>query len=187
MEDHKKKIRSEIAAARRALTREQREQMGAAISRRLTEHPAVQNAQVILSYMAFAGEADLTEFHAWARAQGKTIAFPITYGQGRMEAFVPENDSAWVVGQYGITSPDESRSRRLRPEELDLVIAPCVGFDKNRMRLGWGGGYYDRYLPQCPGAAHIAAAYELQKLDPVPDVQSWDVAMDAIATEKAWY
>ena len=187
METDKKQVRSRIAAARRALTAEQRAAMGAAVSARLTEHPAVQKAQVILSYMAFAGEVDLTEFHRWAKARGKTVAFPITYGGGRMEAFVPESDEAWLVGQYGITSPDESRSRKLSPEDIDLVIAPCVGFDESRMRLGWGGGYYDRYLPKCPKATAIAAAYELQKLSPVPDVQSWDVAMDAVATEARWY
>ena len=186
MEVDKKKVRSGIAAARRALTEEERTRLGAAISHRLMEHPAVQEAKVILSYMAFAGEVDLTELHNWAKAQGKVIAFPITYGEGRMEAFVPESDEAWLVGQYGITSPDESRSKKLAPEELDLVIAPCVGFDESRMRLGWGGGYYDRYLPKCKAKA-IAAAYELQKLSPVPDVQPWDVAMDAIATEERWY
>lgn len=187
MEVDKKKVRSGIAAARRALSAEDRARLGEAISRRLMEHPAVQKAQVLMSYMAFAGEVDLTVFHAWCKEQGKTVAYPITYGEGRMEAFVPESDEAWLVGQYGITSPDESRSRKLSPEELDLVIAPCVGFDESRMRLGWGGGYYDRYLPKCPKATAIAAAYELQKLDPVPDVQHWDVAMDAVATEERWY
>ena len=74
MEVAKKKVRSGIAAARRALTEEERTRLGAAISRRLMEHPAVQEAKVILSYMAFAGEVDLPELHSWANAQGKVVA-----------------------------------------------------------------------------------------------------------------
>lgn len=186
-EDIKKTERSRIAAARRSLTEEERRSMGAAISRRLMEDERVQKAETILSYMAFAGEADLSEFHRWALAGGKTLAFPVTYAAGKMLAFVPEDENAWVVGKFGITAPDENRSRLVEPTELDLVIAPCVGFDDTKMRLGWGGGYYDRYLPQCPKATRIAAAYELQKLEKVPDVQPWDVAMDAVATEKRWY
>ena len=72
------------------------------------------------------------------------------------------------------------------PEEIDLVVCPCSGFDEDRNRLGMGGGFYDRYLPKCEKAAKIAVAFEAQKIPEVP-MDEWDIPVEAVFTERARY
>ena len=142
--------------------------------------------KTILSYVSDGGEPDLGEMHRWAAQNGVTVAYPLIYGDGLMCACVPE-PGAWVTGEYGIPAPDERRSRRVSPEELDAVIAPCVAFDEGKMRLGRGGGFYDRYLPLCTRAVTVAAAYDFQRVARIPEQGEWDRAVDAAVTDMAWY
>ena len=77
----------------------------------------------------------------------------------------------------------------LKPEDLHAVILPVLGFTADGLRLGMGGGYYDRsfafrqHTPVPP--LLIGAAYANQELD-VLDAQNWDVRLDAVATERGW-
>lgn len=95
---------------------------------------------------------------------------------------MPDASDAFVKGKFDILSPDPKRSRIIRPEEIDVVLVPCVGFDEAGNRLGHGGGYYDRYLLRCPRAVKILVAFEAQKLDAVCAGEN-DVTMDIIVTE----
>ena len=90
----------------------------------------------------------------------------------------------WTRGSFGILEP--TRGFVARPEEIDLVICPCTGFDENLNRLGMGGGFYDRFLPLCKNAKIIAVAYEAQKI-PRVRTNAFDVPMDAVVTESNIY
>ena len=103
-----------------------------------------------------------------------------------MYAASPDKPDAWRTGKYGIAEPDPEHSSLISPEKLDAVIVPCVAFDAAHRRLGHGGGYYDRFLPLCTCAVKLAAAFELQRAAAVP-IDSFDVAMDAVATELRIY
>ena len=152
----KTRQRKTVTARRAALTPEEREQASAAICRRLLEMPRLQQAKTVLSYRALPG--------------------------GVLEAWEP---GSWKQGRYGIWEPDRADSVKVTPEEIDLILAPCVGFDKKRDRLGHGAGYYDRYLTQTHAAA-VAVAFEAQKL-PRVSADRFDRAMDAIVTEERVY
>ena len=180
--EEKRDQRAACLARRDALSPGERATFSAAICRHLTELPALQAAKVIFSYMAAGTEADLVAFHRWALAQGKTLAFPVSYPQGRMEAYVPAGPESWARGRYGILAPIPERSRRLDPQELDAGILPCVAFDAAGRRLGHGGGYYDRYLPQCPKAVRVLVAFEAQRLDAVA-TDPHDQRAQALVTE----
>ena len=179
----KNQQRKQCLAARRELSNAEREAYSLAICQTLAALEPVLHAETVFSYMATWDEVDLGGFHEWAAAQGKRICFPITYPHGLMEAAVPDAPDAFVKGKFDILSPDPERSRIIPPEEIDVVLVPCVGFDEAGMRLGHGGGYYDRYLPRCPRATKILVAFEAQRLDTVCVGES-DVAMDCVVTEK---
>jgi 5-formyltetrahydrofolate cyclo-ligase len=82
--------------------------------------------------------------------------------------------------------PDPERSEETAPEEIDLVICPGVAFDREKRRLGMGGGYYDRFLPLCRKAAVILAAFEEQRAEEVL-AEPEDIAMDYVATDRKVY
>ena len=178
----KNQQRSQCLTARRNLSDAERTAYSHAICQTLTTLDEAIRAETIFSYMATWDEVDLSEIHKWAASRGKQICFPITYPHGHMEAAVPDTPDAFVKGKFDILSPDPEKSRIIPPEEIDVVLVPCVGFDDAGNRLGHGGGYYDRYLPRCPHATKILVAFEAQRLDAVCAGEH-DVAMDFMVTE----
>ena len=103
-----------------------------------------------------------------------------------MLALEPAGRGSWKTGSFGIPEPDPTLCRQAGPAEIDLVVCPCTAFDEGCMRIGMGGGYYDRFLPLCRNAAVVAAAFDCQKAPAVPCCGT-DIRMDAVFTETAVY
>ncbi|MBO4382620.1 MAG: 5-formyltetrahydrofolate cyclo-ligase [Clostridia bacterium] len=169
--------------ARRMLTPEERVEFAADLCERLTELPEIREADTILSYMAMMDEVDLTVFHEWAEEHGKTLAYPISMEHGRMEAYSIGEEEVWTYGKYGIREPDPEHSVLREPEEFDVILVPCVGFDESGRRLGHGAGYYDRYLERAPGVTRVCVAFEAQCLEAVV-TEDTDIGMYCVVTEK---
>ena len=98
-----------------------------------------------------------------------------------------------LAGEYRFSAvfnehPEEglSRSVRLAPEELDLVLVPCTAFDAQCRRVGMGKGYYDRYLPRCPQAVWLGVAFEVQRVEAAA-VDATDQRLDGYVTEGGIY
>ena len=179
--------RQKAIAARKALGLETGRLYSQRISEKLMQEPAFQKAGTILSYRAFGEEADPSMLDEYAFKAGKRVAYPLCYPKGIMVAAIPESEDAWEEGRFGLQTPVESRSLILNPLEIDFIIVPCVAFDRmSKMRIGWGAGYYDRYLPQCKNAVAMAIAFEAQNIDGVL-YDPWDVPLDGIITEKNHY
>ena len=170
-------------AARRALSPEARQAADAAICARTAALPQWQKAGRVLAYAAFGGEPDLSALLAGC---GKQVAYPICGEECSMRAACPAPVDGWTRGAYGIRTPVEARARILPPEALDLVLVPCTAFDADCRRVGMGKGYYDRYLPQCTGAAWFGVAYEAQKVDAAA-AGPLDVRLDGVITERGIY
>ncbi|MFP3154347.1 5-formyltetrahydrofolate cyclo-ligase [Lachnospiraceae bacterium ZAX-1] len=174
-------------SARKAMDKEQAMYFSRVISEKLMAYPTFLHAKTIFSYQPFGGEVDISFFNEYALQAGKTVAFPICDGNGHMVAAVPEHSDAWETGKYGIKAPVKNRSHILDPNSIELIIVPCTVFNgPKKMRIGWGGGYYDRYLPQCKNATSIAVAYGAQQVNDIC-CEEWDVPLDAVATESSWY
>ena len=179
----KRFLRKRCLAARRALTPEQRAEKSHTICEKLKALSEVQQSTCIFSYLAAPDEVNLREFNAWAVSAGKKVCYPVSSPSGTMDAYIPENPEAIEQGPFGIWAPIVEKSQKVSPEEIELIIAPCVGFDAAGNRLGHGAGYYDRYLKQAAGAQTVLVAFEAQRLPKCP-VDSNDVAVQKIVTEK---
>lgn len=182
----KRRQRAEGIAARCAAAPEVRAAWDHEIAKTVLDLPAFECAEVILSYCAVRCEADPWEIDEAARRFGKRVAYPICCGSGHMFAAEPEDPYALQRGMYGIREPVLGHYRIVPPGEIDVVLAPCSAFDSRCLRVGMGGGYYDRYLGLCPQALSMALAYEVQKVD-FAAAEMHDVFLDAVVTEKKHY
>jgi len=183
----KSEQRAAAQAARKAIPDNLRKQYNTTICSRIAGHPAVKNAKIVMSYLAFAGEVDLDELHEKLKAQRVKLCYPHCGENGYMQPLSPKDENPCESGKFGIMTPVAELSDVIEPEDIDVVLTPCVAFDASRLRLGWGGGYYDRFLPRCPQAVSIAPAYEVQYVDNVVSDHPWDAVLDAVATELRWY
>ncbi|WP_404980106.1 MULTISPECIES: 5-formyltetrahydrofolate cyclo-ligase [unclassified Caballeronia] len=144
-------------------------------------------AKCVGFYWPVAGEFDARAVIAdWlASDDGREAALPVVVQPHAPMAFHAWHaQSPMKAGRYRIPVPEEERV--VVPE---LLLVPCVGFDVERYRLGYGGGYYDRTLAAWPVAkkpATIGIAYEMGKLGALPR-ESHDMPLDAIVTEAARY
>lgn len=161
------------------------EKTGSVIER-IKAHRAYQNAKVLFVYSAFGSELNLASLIEDAKAQGKTLAYPVCDGRGNMIAAVPDDDGHWQIDQYGIKEPILAHSTIVPPSCIDLVLSPGVAFDKSGKRIGYGAGYYDRFLPLCSKAVILGIAFEEQMFETV-DVDPHDQPMHAVITDSAIY
>jgi 5-formyltetrahydrofolate cyclo-ligase len=175
--------RQALRQARQAMTAPKRARESQEACQRLMQWPMAQGAQVILSYAAQGEELDLTAFHRWAWGQGKTLAFPVSGPEGRMEAYAPDREAGLAPGRFGILEPKAPSRRYVPPETVDLVLVPCVAVDARGCRLGQGGGYYDRYLPRCTQAVTVAAAFSVQQVEQLPG-ESHDAPVAYVVTAR---
>jgi 5-formyltetrahydrofolate cyclo-ligase len=180
--DVKRELRSAILAKRANLSADERRRLSKIICAKLTSDERIISAKTVFSYQPFGSEVDITAFNDRATFRGSIVAFPVCHGEGIMEAAVPEADDALRAGRYGIAEPDPQRSRIVLPGEFDVVLVPCVGFDSKNIRLGMGGGFYDRYLPACAGALKLGVAFSLQRVEEAFG-DPWDTVLDDVITD----
>lgn len=183
--NEKEKQRQSAKLARSAMGKVERERKSALAVERIIDHPSFRDARMILSYFAFSSELDVNALDRIAQNTGKQVAYPICDAIGGMVAVLPFQIDH-IVDRYGIKEPKLNESKVIMPSQIDLVIVPGVAFGKDMMRVGWGKGYYDRYLPLCNKAFRMAVCFEEQFFDSVAH-SAWDTPMNAIATDFALY
>ena len=172
--------------ARKAIPESERKEKSRAICQRLLVLDCYQKAETILAYNAFGAEADLSDFIEQAKLDGKRVCLPCCVSKTEMVALLPKGADSFRKGAFGILEPIPEQSEVISPEEIDLVVCPCAGFDEHRNRIGMGAGYYDRYLPNCRHASIVAAAFEAQRL-PEVCTDEHDHPLDLVVTESHIY
>ena len=186
----KNEVRRLMARRKKEYSASQFEQKSLQITARLQELPCWKKADAVFAYMDLPGEVKMREFIRRCWEEGKTVAVPkiiasdiddrITAAQMRFYRINSFDDLH--EGMMHIMEPDPDRCECLDSEEDALIIMPGVAFDADRRRIGYGGGFYDRYLAAYPGHATVAVAYEFQVLEQVPS-QEQDIRPQLLVTE----
>ncbi len=157
-----------------------RQELSKVIIDRLTALSEYKNAKNLLCYASFASEVETTDLMAEILADGKKLYLPkCEVETHEMQAVRVTDLSSLEKGAYGIAEPVGEGEE---PKKIDLVIVPLVAFDRSLARLGYGGGYYDRFLPKTD-AIRIAIAFSEQECEKIP-LDETDIRMDIIITEK---
>ena len=176
----KTELRSVIAAEVKALDADYCAKADAAICAAIWESELYRNAGTMFCYIGTDREIDTKALLLRALADGKRLALPLCIGKGIMEAREIRSLDDLVSGKFGIPAPGEHCSV-IAPEEFDLVIVPCSTGNAKGQRLGYGGGFYDRYLGKAACPKVLLCRQALSK-DEIP-TEEHDLVMDYFASE----
>ena len=186
----KKEIRARALKERGALPPETRALYDREIHRLAAVHPLFQNAREIYCYASFRDEVSTAGLMELAWQNGKKVAVPrVTEGM-RMEFYYIESLTELRPGYQGIPEPEAKRAWKAQlPQAEDreadgglqnkgagdiLVILPGAAFDRSGNRIGYGKGFYDRYLQRFPRCSRMGLAYSVQCVEEIP-AQEWDI------------
>lgn len=161
----KVELRKSVLRARQALTPRQVAEKSERIVRRLLALEEYRRAGTVMVYLDFRNEVSTGAIVADAMAAGKRVVVPLTDVARRrlVPSLLVNYPDDLAPGAWGILEPKPDCVRPVDPKELDLVLVPGVAFDTVGNRLGYGGGFYDRFLPLTrPDSVWVALAYELQ-------------------------
>lgn len=161
-----------------------REEKSAQIARSLFNTQLYQNADAVFVYMAYRSEADTEPVITRSLADGKCVAVPRVTGTDMVFCRITSMDCC-KKGAYGILEPG-SDCPEVQPDKKGLILVPGCAFTRDGMRMGYGGGYYDRYLQAHPDVVTVGYAFEEQIFETIP-CEAHDRKLDFIVTQKGHY
>lgn len=183
-EPSKSQLRNALRGLRQNLHPDLVRQDSARIRARLLELEQVQAARSVMLYLPTRGEVDTWPLldHFWAH--GTEVLLPrCRVGQpGVMDIFAVTSSRDFAPGCFGLIEPSPLLARPVPEPRPDVILVPALAFDRKGYRLGFGGGYYDRFLPTLSFAPLlIGLAYRFQVLDRLP-VDPWDCPVHLVTT-----
>ena len=177
----KQALRAEMAARVKNLSPTYCREADEAICGHVIQSDVYECAGTVFCYVGTQREIDTMRLIHIMMRDGKRVAVPLCVAKGVMEARRIEGMGDLVSGRYGILAP-RLQCPVVEPEELDLVIVPCCTGNAKGERLGYGGGYYDRYLARTKCPTMLLCRHQLERED-IP-MEPHDVRMDCFVTER---
>ena len=174
----KAELRKKILQEMKALPRQQKQFIDQALTERLLQHPFYQEAEVIATYLSFSHEFQTQELIEQALKDGKKVLIPKTYPKGRMD-FVVYDPQQLVKTSFGLLEP-QGDLEVVDASQIDLIHVPGLAFTREGYRIGYGGGYYDRYLEHFTGHT-LSTVYHYQVQNFIPenhDISVQEVLID---------
>ena len=159
------------------------------ITEKLLSMDCIQQASTIMLYLDFNNEVKTDQLITKLISLRKTVTSPVTIKDERK--LIPYEiinlKEGINIGTYGIREPNKDLSNEIDVKNIDVLIVPAVAYDKNCYRLGYGGGYYDRFIEHLrDDAITIGIAFDLQLFDSIPK-EEHDAQLNYIITESSTY
>ena len=179
----KKEIRKEMAAAFALIDKQEHEKTSQKLQERLFQSGLWKNAKTIAVYLSIGNEWDTRNIVEQAFIEGKKVAVPKTIPDTKELIFYEiKNFSQTVKGNFGLEEPNIEKTQPIDKDAIELLIVPGLVFTQDGYRVGFGGGYYDRYLTDFihPTASLV---YTMQLIDDFP-IEPFDIPVNYLITEK---
>lgn len=180
----KSEIRTEVLKQRRELPKDQCRADSIVIAKRLLSLKKVQKAETIFLYASYKNEVGTKKLIQKLLSMKKKVALP-RVREKEMDFFLIRSWEELVLGYQEILEPDGA-GQIVVPTKDDVMILPGVVFDRKGNRIGYGGGYYDRYLEQHANTLPclIGIGYEMQIFSDIIPAETFDRQVDFVVTEK---
>ena len=136
----------------------------------------IENLNTFMIYKSFKNEVSTESLINLLLSLNKTVCYPVTNGENIVIA--KPLSSEFIKGNFGVLEPKEYEIL----DKVDVVFVPLIACDKNKNRIGFGKGYYDRFLKN-RNTLKIGVCYDFQVVDEITP-NEWDVPLDLIITEK---
>jgi 5-formyltetrahydrofolate cyclo-ligase len=182
----RQRMRKQVLAKRDLLEIRDRHEKSAAITERILSMPGMDGWKTLFVYVNFRSEVETFQLIQRCLEKDKRVVVPLVdSAQSTMIALqVTDLEEDLQPGYFEIPEPDPAKTSRVDGKEIDVVVLPGSVFDIEGGRLGYGGGYYDRFLVNdAPQACRIGLAFELQVVPAVP-LEPHDQRLDYLVTEK---
>lgn len=172
----KKQLRRQIAAQKRAMTGDEIRRKSAALAEQFLATSLYREAKTVYGYLPYNQEVRVELILEQALLDGKRVAVPKVYGD-QMRFLYLEDISDVEEGFAGI--PEPVADEPVANDPTALVIMPGLAFDPKGNRMGYGGGFYDRFLQQEPNHPTVALCYDFQML-PELETEEHDIPVDLV-------
>ena len=182
----RKRLRREVLAGRDRLTSADRIEKSRLIEENLWQLEEIAGAEILFIYVNYRSEVETLTMIRHCLAKGKQVAVPLTdLRNSRLLPYaVNDPDQDLRPGYCGIPEPVQGRLVAIDPRAIETVILPGSVFDEQGGRLGYGGGYYDRFLANdAPEARRVGIAFEQQLVEQLP-LLPHDKRLHTLVTEK---
>ena len=173
---NKKELRAKIKEAKRAMTETQIDELSCDLCRQFLETEEYRNAKTIYGYLPYNQEVRTWALLEQALKDGKKVAVPKVYGDD-MRFIYMDDLSAVFDGYAGI--PEPIADAPVADDPTALVLMPGLAFDREGHRIGYGGGFYDRFLENEPNHPTVALCYHFQMLEHL-DTEEHDIPVDRV-------
>ncbi len=184
-EEFKASIRKKMIRMRGELSEETLKGNSREITKKLIALEAFQSCRNILIFLSLPGEVQTEEMIARALSLGKKVYVPLVDAERKRLKIseLPGLDVEFEAKRFGIREPGPSHINIQPPAVLDFVLVPGLAFDRKGGRIGFGAGYYDRFLKEVAGHVdRVGVAFDFQVLEHVPQTE-FDVSVQNILTE----
>jgi 5-formyltetrahydrofolate cyclo-ligase len=176
----KREVRRRVLAARDALPAAARAAAALAVAAKVLDLPETRRARTVMAFSSFGSELSMDPLLDGLTDAGITVGLPkIVDGELEVRAFRPGDPT--TTTSFGAREPADGAS--IDPLELDVVVTPAVAFDRQGRRIGYGGGFYDRFFRRTrPDAVRLGVATPLQVLDEELPAGGFDLRVHVIVT-----
>lgn len=183
MKNEKCKIRQRILTKRRNLDKSYVENVSKKIYQRLKNISEYQKARTIMFYVSKDNEVETHKMIEDTIKIGKHVCVPYTDRLNKRiyPVMIKDLEKDLELGSFGVLEP--KKKNKTDTNFIDLIITPGIAFDKDGYRLGWGKGYYDRFLGETGKVPKIGLAFEFQIVPKLPRDRH-DIPVDMVITEK---